>query len=130
MNRHSFVTQRISTSSSNIPFVSSTTNSFNKDYRSRWFSRLPRSNSSSMMRFNADQQRQELDLLLKQLSNGKVFHTISDDQTSSEISETIVSDEDDRAEDDDDDDDQPATPKQSDVGGFFRASKNNQTFVS
>ena len=67
-----------------------------------------------MMRFNPEQQRQELDLLLQQLSNSNVFQTISDERTSSEISEPIVTDEED--DDDEDEDDQPATPKQSDVG--------------
>lgn len=84
-----------------------------------------------MMRFNPEQQRQELDLIIKQLSNGKVFHSIADDRTSSVVSETIskrsiITDDEEEDEDDDelpdvqldDDEDQPQTPKQSDVSVF------------
>ena len=132
MNRRSFVSHRISSSSSNIPYLSS--NSFNKDYRSRWINRLPRSNSSSIMRHHPDHQ--QLDLILKQLSDGKVFRSIGDDRTVSDTSEgiskhSVLTDEDDDDDDDDDDDgdrQQLETPKQSDVSLFeknLKASENN-----
>lgn len=44
---------------------------------------LPRSNSSSIM-MNNDERRRELDLLIKQLYDGKIISSITDDQHQSE----------------------------------------------
>jgi hypothetical protein len=47
---------------------------------------LPRSTSSSIL-IDANERRKELDLLLKQISNGKLLNTVDDHRSSSDISD-------------------------------------------
>lgn len=59
------------------------------ELRDRLHLTLPRSNSSSTMMSN-DERRKELDLILKQLYDGKLLTSMHDDRPSSEMSESSI----------------------------------------
>jgi hypothetical protein len=59
------------------------------ELRDRLHLTLPRSSSSSAMTSN-DERRKELDLILKQLYDGKLLTSLNDDRPSSEVSEASI----------------------------------------
>lgn len=63
--------------------------SITNDYRDRLHLTLPRSNSSLIL-MNNDERRKEIDLIIKNLYDGKLLTTNNDDRSLSDISEPRV----------------------------------------